>query len=78
MSIVSLRLSEQLLEETKKVLTILHLSQTVYIRQALEQMNKTILAQEREKKFRELSLKARTESMRINHEFEQIESDIYD
>ena len=75
MSLISLRLTDGLLYETKSKAKMLHISQTEYIRKAIEHMNGEVSKQEREKQLRQASLRVRDQSMRINGEFGRIEHD---
>ncbi len=75
MSVISVRLPEQLLNETKSNSKLLHISPTGYIRKAIVHMNQEILIAERKKKLQTASLRVRKESMVINNEFSQIEHD---
>jgi uncharacterized coiled-coil protein SlyX len=51
----------------------MHLPRAAYVRKALEQMNAAVAAQRRRTRLMEASLKVRTESMRVNAEFDAIE-----
>ncbi len=75
MSLVSIRLADNLLNETKIRAQALHMSQTEYIRKAIERMNEEVLKQERKQKLTQASLKVRNESMLVNAEFSRIEYD---
>ncbi len=74
-ALLSIRLSEQLHQDMKKKAQILHLSQTEYVRQAIEQMNIETEKHIREARLKEVSLRVRKESMAVNSEFSEIESD---
>ncbi len=74
-SMVSVRLNEQLLQAVRSNASFLHLSQTEYIRQAIEHMNVEMQRQINEAKLKKASLKVRRESMKINAEFGEIERD---
>jgi antitoxin component of RelBE/YafQ-DinJ toxin-antitoxin module len=74
-SLVSIRINDELLKETKANAHRLHLSQTDYIRQAIERMNSETERRTREKRLKNASFRVRRESMRINAEFSKIEHD---
>ncbi|WP_395946095.1 hypothetical protein [Caedibacter taeniospiralis] len=74
-SMISVRLNEQLLQAVRANASFLHLSQTEYIRQAIEHMNVEMQRQISEAKLKKASLKVRRESMKINAEFDEIERD---
>ena len=75
MSVVSIRLSDELLSETDNRAEILHLPRTEYIRRAIEHMNAEIHQKERKKQLAEASLRVRNSSMHINEQFSDIEND---
>lgn len=74
-SLLSIRVNDKLLETTKASAHRLHLSQTEYIRKAIERMNNEVARQERKKRLKSASLRVRKESMKINAEFSEIERD---
>lgn len=74
-SLISIRINPELLQATKANANRLHLSQTEYIRQAIEMMNKKTEKEMRRKRLQEASLLVRQESMTINAEFSEIEDD---
>lgn len=73
---ISLRLSERLLATSDECATALRLSRAEYTRQALERMNRHTRAQMRAHRLQAASRRVRQESMRINAEFDAIESDV--
>ncbi|EKD75348.1 MAG: hypothetical protein ACD_44C00156G0003 [uncultured bacterium] len=75
MTVVSIRLSEELLEETDECATSLHLKRTLYIRKAIEQFNQCLKKEYTKKRLIEASLKTRAESMVVNKEFNKIRND---
>jgi hypothetical protein len=75
MSLISIRLNDSLLHETKAKAQILHISQTEYIRRAIEHMNEEITKEEHRQKLMLVSRRVREHSMRVNHEFDEIEHD---
>lgn len=73
MSVISIRLPNALLQRLSAQALSLHLSRTEYIRQAIELMvTKTSLEQQYEH-LKQVSLRVRNESMRVNKEFSQVE-----
>ena len=74
-SLISVRLTDKLVHETKSKARTLHLSQTEYIRKALERMNDEIDNQAREQRLKHASLTVRAQSMKINAEFSDIDND---
>ena len=77
-ALVSLRLNESLLKEMKAKAQLLHLSQTEYIRKAIQLLNNETEKQERRKRLKQASLRVRKESMEINQEFSEIDHDPQD
>jgi predicted transcriptional regulator len=75
MTTVTVRLSDQLLQALDKRAKKLKISRSIYIRQALEHMNEEVAAQYRRERLKEVSLRVREESMKINAEFSHIEHD---
>ena len=75
MTTVTVRLSDQLLQALDKRAKKLKISRSIYIRQALERMNEEVAAQYRRERLKEVSLRVREESMKINAEFSRIEHD---
>lgn len=73
MTTLSLRLPDDLLHDVDASAEQLHLPRAAYVRKALEQMNASVAAQRRRARLMEVSLKVRTESMRVNAEFDEIE-----
>ena len=73
MTTLSLRLSEELLHEVDATAEQLHMPRAEYVRRALEQMNRTVAAQQRRARLMEASLKVRAESMAVNAEFDAVE-----
>lgn len=74
-SLVSIRINDKLLQTIKVNAHLLHLSQTEYIRQAIERMNAETESQKRKERLKKASFLVRKESMKINAEFEAIEHD---
>ena len=78
MSLVSIRLDDNLFREMKTRARVLHLSQTDYIRRAIIFMNKEIEKKERRERLKKASMLVRKESIRVNAEFSDIEYDLED
>ena len=74
-SLVSIRLNDTLLQSMKANAHRIHLSQTDYIRKAIQLMNCETEGVERKKRLKNASLRVRKESMKINAEFSEIEHD---
>jgi len=74
-SLISIRLNNEILQEMKARANLLHLSQTEYIRQAIERMNREAEGLERSERLKKASLRVRNESMKINAEFSEIDYD---
>ena len=75
MSLISVRLPDELLQQTKLRSQALHMSPANYIRKAIMQMNEEILIQQQKQQLIKASLKVREESMAVNAEFSQVEHD---
>lgn len=75
MSIISLRLPDDLMEEVDAYAKELQMPRAAYVRKALEQMNAAVAAQARRARLIEASHKVRAESTRVNAEFSEIEHD---
>ncbi len=73
MALVSIRLSDELLKTLKMRAQMLQLSQTDYIRTAIEHMNYEAGKIERTQRLKEISLRVRKESMKINAQFSKVE-----
>jgi len=73
--LVSIRLQDELLQEMKANAATAHLTQTAYIRKAIERMNDVTRQRARSRRLKQASLRVRDESMKINAEFSQIEHD---
>ncbi len=74
-SLISIRVNDELLKAMKSNAHALHLSQTDYIRKAIEHMNKETERRNRIKRLKNASLRVRKESMKVNSEFSDIEHD---
>jgi len=73
MTSLSLRLPDELLHDVDDFARQMHIPRAEYVRKALEQMNMTVAAQQRRTRLMETSLKVRTESMKVNAEFNAVE-----
>ena len=73
MKIISLQMPESLLKTTRRCAKSLHISQSIYIRRAIEHMDRQTQVQLRHKRLTEASKKVSKESLRINREFVAIE-----
>lgn len=78
MSILTIRLPEELFNTVKETSALLHLSTTAYARNALIRMNQEVIVEQKRKKMQAASLKVRDESIKVNQEFSEIEGDIED
>ena len=73
MSVISLKLPDDLLEASKRCAVALRLSRAAYIRRAMEQMNQETQARLRARRLADASRRVRGESMKVNAEFAAIE-----
>jgi metal-responsive CopG/Arc/MetJ family transcriptional regulator len=74
MTTVSIRLPDDLLKETENRAKTLHIPRAEYIRQAITAMNHEILTQKRRERLMKTSQRVSAESMKVNAEFDAIES----
>lgn len=74
MSVISLKLPEELLEESGRLAQRLRVSRAEYIRRAIERQNRKIEAAIRAERIAAASRRVRSESRRVNAEFARIES----
>lgn len=75
MGAISLKLPDDLLENSRRYATTLRLSRAAYIRRAIERMNRETQAQLRARRLAEVSRKVRKESLRVLRQFAAIEHD---
>ncbi len=75
MSTITVTLPDELLERCNRYAHSLRVSRAAYIRQSLERMNRETERQLRADRLVQASHKVRGESMRVNAEFEAIETD---
>ncbi len=74
-ALVSIRMDDLMFQAMRNMAGMLHLSQTDYIRQAIARMNDDANRQAQTQRLRQASLKVRSESMKINAEFSDIDYD---
>ncbi|MBI4827807.1 MAG: ribbon-helix-helix protein, CopG family [Nitrospinae bacterium] len=75
MATISIRLTDKLLSEVSRNAKKLRVPRAQYIRAALESAAEKSRHEERGRKIREVSLKVRGESMKVNAEFADTERD---
>ena len=75
MEAISLKLPEDLLQDSAKCAEALKMSRAAYVRRAIEQMNRKTRSQIRRQRLTSASLKVRKESKRVNGEFAAIDRD---
>jgi len=75
MRAISLKVTEEALEEAEHLAGLLGISRAAYIRRAIETFNREAAANIRAQRIADASHKVRAESMRINAEFSAIETD---
>ena len=75
MEAISLKLSEDLLEDSARCAEALKMSRAAYVRRAIEQMNRRTRAQIRGRRLEAASHKVRKESSKVNSEFAATERD---
>ena len=73
MGAISLKLSDELVEDSGECARALRMSRAAYIRRAIERMNRETRAQLRARRLAEVSRRVREESMRVNAEFAAVE-----
>ncbi len=73
MTTISLRMPDEFLHEVDVFAEELHLPRAAYVRKALERMNAAVAEERRRKRLMEVSLKVRSESMKVNAEFSEFE-----
>ena len=75
MEAISLKLPEELLEDSARCAEALNMSRAAYLRMAIERMNGGIHEQIRGRRMMEASRKVRGESLKVNAEFAAVEQD---
>ena len=73
MNTITVRLPDQLFQELDNYSKKLKISRALYVRKALERLNREMEAQRRGERLKKVSLKVRNESLRVNAEFREIE-----
>ena len=75
MTAISLKLPDDLLEDSRECAEALKLPRAEYIRRAIERMNRETRARVRARRLADASRKVRQESLKVNAEFAAIERD---
>ncbi len=75
MGAISLKLPDDLLENSAQCAKAMRISRAEYIRRAIERLNRETQAGLRAKRLAEVSRRVRKESMRVNAEFDAMEED---
>ena len=73
--LVSIRVDDATLQAVRSNAHRLHLTQTDYIRTAIERMNQKLYAEERKSSLQRASVAVRSESMEVNADFDKVEHD---
>ena len=73
--LVSIRIDDATLQAMRNNAHKMGLTQTDYIRTAIERMNKKLHAEERKRSLQSASRAVRAESMKVNAEFDKVEHD---
>ncbi len=74
-SLLSIRIDDKQLQAVKTNAHRLQVSQTEYVKRAIELLNQKIERQERKQRLESASQRVREESLRVNQEFGRIEHD---
>jgi len=74
MRLITLKIPDDILEESDRQAEALHVSRAEYIRRAIHRANRERRATSRAKRLARVSRKVRGESMRVNEEFARFES----
>ena len=74
MTTVSLRLPDDLVKEADHRARTLRIPRAEYIRRAIAALNAKVVAEQRRQRMMDASKRVRGESMRVNAEFDAIES----
>jgi len=75
MTTISIRLPDDVLHEVDRFSKDLKVPRTEYLRQAILLMNRKVKEDRRRVRIMKLSHRVRTESMRVNAEFSEVEHD---
>lgn len=73
MSVLTVRLPNDTINELDIIIKKLHISRSEYVRRSIEQMNESLYNKERKARLAAISNRVRAESMFINSEFDKIE-----
>lgn len=73
---ISLKLPDDLLQESDRLAGELNISRAEYIRTALEESNRRLLRQARRQRMQDASRRVRGESMKVNEQFAAVERDL--
>jgi len=73
MSALTVRLTNQIIDEVDNRAKKLHITRSEYIRKSIKNMNNKLYQQERKERFIRVSKLVRKESMIINSEFSKVE-----
>jgi metal-responsive CopG/Arc/MetJ family transcriptional regulator len=73
MNAITVRLPDQLFKELDDKSKKLKISRALYVRKALEHLNQEIDVQQRRERLKKISLRVRSESMKVNTEFSELE-----
>ena len=75
MSVITVRIPEELLRAMDNQAHVIHLQRAEYIRLAIEHLNSEVMNKERINRIKKASLRVRKDSMRVNKAFSRIEHD---
>jgi metal-responsive CopG/Arc/MetJ family transcriptional regulator len=73
MTTITVRLPDHLFEELDNQSKELKISRALYVRKALERLNREMDAKRRQERLKKVSFKVRSESLKVNAEFSEIE-----
>jgi len=75
MSVITIRIDEEIVNETDNRAKNLHITRNEYIKRAIENMNQILRQNEKKQNLMKASMLVRKESMKINAEFAKTEHD---
>jgi metal-responsive CopG/Arc/MetJ family transcriptional regulator len=75
MSIITIRIDEEIVKETDNRAKNLHITRNEYIKRAIEKMNDIFRQNEKKQNLMKASMLVRKESMKVSAEFAEIEHD---
>lgn len=75
MSVLSIRISEDVVHEVESKAKVLNMSKNAYITQAITNLNKKVGQELLQKQMNQASKKVRKDSMRVNLEFSSTEDE---